>query len=494
MRGETGVSRVATRSTVLALGALVVLAAALRFPTLGLQSFWLDESTTGIIVSQPGPGDVLQFVWDVETTPPLFYLLEWAWAQVAGDGDVALRLLPALFGTLTVPVAFAMGRRAASERAGLVAAAFVAASPLLVYYSQESRPYALLAFLAATSVLCLQRALERPTPGRLATWAAVAVLAMATQYFAVFIVVPEALWLLRRHPGRASAAAVAGAGAGGALLLPLVLHQASDDRTGFIRTIALGDRIRDAGHYFLKGTVTAPGVGLGIAAALLALAGFALLALRTASREQRGAALPLVLGALAIVVPLMLAFAGGELDVFFYRNLIGAWVLLATALAVGFASSRAAPGGLIAAGALVVVWVAIAIGMQTDSLYHRADWEGLAQALGEPAEHRVIYLDPGFHDGPLRRYGRQLYPLHGSSPVTVHELASAGVFDPAFVAPETHPRQPAFKLVSSERLRALGVVRYRSARPQKVSAASLGVPGLVKGEPALYFEPAAPRP
>lgn len=40
------------------------------------------------------------------------------------------------------------------------------------------------------------RGLQKPTSRRLAWWAAVASLAMTTHYFALFIVVPEGIWLL----------------------------------------------------------------------------------------------------------------------------------------------------------------------------------------------------------------------------------------------------------------------------------------------------------
>ena len=89
-----------------ALGAVLVLAAALRFYAIGSQSFWLDESFTASIVGG-SLGHVISTVPDTESTPHLYYILAWLWAQVFGHSEAGLRSLSALFGIATVPVAWA---------------------------------------------------------------------------------------------------------------------------------------------------------------------------------------------------------------------------------------------------------------------------------------------------------------------------------------------------------------------------------------------------
>ena len=148
------------------LAGIVIVGAAIRFSTLDQQSFWLDEATTWGIVSH-GLGHVLSTVPKTESTPPLYYVLVWLWAQVFGTGEVGLRSFSALCGTLTIPVMWAVGRRLASERIGLVAALVTAVNPLLFWYSQEARTYALLVLLSALSLLAFLRALEQPSRGRL---------------------------------------------------------------------------------------------------------------------------------------------------------------------------------------------------------------------------------------------------------------------------------------------------------------------------------------
>src|SRR3954451_10432361 len=129
------------------LGAIALAGAALRFATLSTQSFWLDEAIAinsarldlcGMIASLGG----------TERTPPFYFLLLDGWMRVFGDSEAAVRSLSAVVGTATIVVAFEIGRRLATARAGLVLAALVAFNPLLVWFSQEARPYMLLVLLS----------------------------------------------------------------------------------------------------------------------------------------------------------------------------------------------------------------------------------------------------------------------------------------------------------------------------------------------------------
>ena len=180
----------------------MIVGAAIRFSTLDQQSFWLDEATTWGIVSH-GLGHVLSTVPKTESTPPLYYVLVWLWAQVFGTGEVGLRSFSALCGTMTIPVMWAVGRRLASERIGLVAALVTAVNPLLFWYSQESRTYALLVLLSALSLWAFLRALEQPSRGRLLAWGSICALTILAHYFGAFIVAGEAVWLVGRCTGAA---------------------------------------------------------------------------------------------------------------------------------------------------------------------------------------------------------------------------------------------------------------------------------------------------
>ena len=198
--------------------ALAALAAALRFSRLGHQGFWFDEGYSALLVHQR-PSEMLHLLRHSESTPPLYYCVAWVWVRVFGFGEAGLRSLSALAGTATVPLLYLAGTRFASRRAGLAAAALAATNPLLIWYSQEARSYALLAMFSAATLAALPAALGRPGRRPLAIWAVLCALALATHYYAVLVVVPQAVLLLwrRRRAALPAVAAVAVVGLG---LLP----------------------------------------------------------------------------------------------------------------------------------------------------------------------------------------------------------------------------------------------------------------------------------
>ncbi len=171
-------------------GALVVIAAVIRIVVLTNQSYWSDEALTAYEAQLPF-GAMINTVVHVETTPPLYFVLIWAWAHVFGNGDGALRAVSMLAGVALVPLAYLSGRELVSARAGAIAAALVALNPFLIWYSQEARAYMLLAALSGASFLWFVRARAAPSRRNLAWWAIWSSLALMTHFFAGFLVAPR---------------------------------------------------------------------------------------------------------------------------------------------------------------------------------------------------------------------------------------------------------------------------------------------------------------
>ena len=112
----------------------------------------------------------------------------------------------------------------------------MAVNPYLIWYSQEARSYALLVLLCVTTVYLL-------AARRTALWAVAAIAALATHYFAGFVLVPEALWLIYRERTRTTALAIGAVALAGAALAPLALHQRASGSTTFISDFGLGSRL-----------------------------------------------------------------------------------------------------------------------------------------------------------------------------------------------------------------------------------------------------------
>ena len=410
--------------------ALVLAAGAiLRFATLDAQSLWYDEAVTAHLL-QMNLGAMLRAIPDSESTPPLYYVLAWLWTQVCGTGEAGLRSLSALLGTATIGAGWALGRRLGGDRAGLAAAALIAFNPMLIWFSQEARAYALLALLGALSAWLWLRALEEPrAAGRSLAWGAIAALALATHYYAIFLVGPQALWLLLRLPGlRERAAALVLPLAAGAALAPLALGQRTNAGAAFIGESALPTRLAQVPKQFLVG-YDAPLEPLLIAltalAALIGFVGLAALLRQTdaASSRARGAtALLTTLTGVALVLP-VLAALGGE-DHLITRNVIAALPPVCVLAGVGLAADSGATGaGILRARKLAPEAMALAVaclagaivvtGVASNPELQRDDWRAAVRALGPIAEPRLIVATP---DSALTPLGYYLPRLRRAAP------------------------------------------------------------------------------
>jgi hypothetical protein len=215
--------------TGLALAGLTAIGFALRLAGID-QGLYGDEGYTLGIVDHHSLGDVIEAVHDTSITPPLHYLLAWVAVQF-GDAETAVRVPSLVLGTLTVPLVFLLGRRAAGAAAGLVAAAIVALSPFALFYSVEARAYATVMFLVTLSTLALLQALGG---GRRIWWfvyAACACLALYCHYSAVFVILAQALWSFMTHREHMRALLLAHGAIvlGYAAWIPSYLHQREND-------------------------------------------------------------------------------------------------------------------------------------------------------------------------------------------------------------------------------------------------------------------------
>ena len=184
-----------------------------------------------------------------ESAPPLYYALAWLWTQVTGTGEFGLRSLSALAGVATVPVAYLLGAELRGRRAGLVAAALVAVNPMLLWYSQEARAYALLR-PAPRALAALLRARAATAAGRrdLVAWGD---RLGAGPRHPLLRGLPDrrrgALAAAPPRPRRARSPASGSSPLAGLLLAPLAIHQMSYGHAEWIgnftpRPPALGDR------------------------------------------------------------------------------------------------------------------------------------------------------------------------------------------------------------------------------------------------------------
>jgi 4-amino-4-deoxy-L-arabinose transferase-like glycosyltransferase len=402
--------------------ALTAAAAGLRFAMIAHQGFWFDEANTAQLVSF-SPGPMLTLIKHYESTPPLYYCVAWVWARIFGYGEAGLRSLSALAGVLAVPVAYGAAAKLISRRAGVIAAALTTFSPLLIWYSQEARAYELVVLLTGLSLLTFAFALERPSGRALAAWAIACALALATEYYAALVIVPEAIWLLythREHPGfRRVMTAVAVLVLCSLPLLWLAISQNGTGHASWIAPIPLSPRLAQIIPQFSSGFQLPAQQVLARLAEAAALCALALLALRSDRAERRGALVALTIAVGGFVLALLLV-AGG-IDDLITRNVISLWMPAAVAVAGGLAARRARTLGLAGTVFLCAVGLTGAIAVAANRDFQRPDWRGVARVLGpRPApgvESRAILIQRYRDVLPLSLYlpGLKSWPHHGTN-------------------------------------------------------------------------------
>jgi mannosyltransferase len=454
------------------LAALTLAATALRLSTLGLQSFWYDEAFTPVHVLHPSLWATLRSVVHSENTPPLWYLLAWVDSRILGTGEVALRLPSALAGIATVPVAWAIGRELAGRRAALACAALVAFNPLLVWYSQEARAYALFVLMAALAMLCFLRAEREPTRRHMAAFALTGALALLSHYFAVFLLIPMALWLLYAPRARRAALPAAGAIAiVGAALVPLIVAQGGHG-TQWIGRWPLSERLEAIPQYYLTGYSGAPlghGVQLLVALPILAALGLGLWRMSEPSGPSlRGVVVALSIAASGVLIPIVLVAFGA--DYLAPRNLVAAMIPGSAVIAVMAVWPRTGPAGVALVATIALAFAAISIDVDLSPRLQRGDWRGLAQALGAGSGERAI-TTVELGSAPLEYYVHGLRAMHARTSVTVDEIDETGY---APLRPfASRPPAAGFHLIERHDVNGLVMYRFVSPLPRRVSETTL---------------------
>lgn len=398
-----------------ALAGIVLLGLGLRLATLR-QSLFGDELFTYEIATRASLGDVLAGVRSsLEVTPPLYFLFPWLSAK-AGDPMLWLRIPSVIFGTVTIPLVYLLGREAGGRAAGLVAAALWALSPFAIFYGVEARAYGLMAMLIAVSTLVLLRAGARGGAWRWALFGGLTAAALYTHYTAIFAVAAQGAWALAYHRERWRPLLLAFAGAGLAFV-PWLGELAKDQSaTGsqIIQTISpFGARTFVTGlGRWLDGSPFIPlGQLPGHAWLAVGAAGVILGAAGAAHRWRSGPRRPVppaFVLTFAVGVSAPLGTAGYSLvgtDVFAARNLMSSLPCALAALAV-VVTRPERPLSWIATGLVGIAAAAGAV-QSLEPANARMDYAGAAAYVDRVARRADTVYEVNFLD-PRGPPGRQL--------------------------------------------------------------------------------------
>jgi mannosyltransferase len=138
------------------IAAITTIGGLLRAFHLGAQSLWLDELFS-VFVARRDWAQVILGTAQGDTNPPLFNLLLHFFLQLGSD-ETAARLGSLIFAILAIPLFYVVARALFDVHVATLATLLLALNPFQLFYAQEARMYALLAFFTLAAMLFFLRA------------------------------------------------------------------------------------------------------------------------------------------------------------------------------------------------------------------------------------------------------------------------------------------------------------------------------------------------
>ena len=176
----------------MAAGAVAVIAGVvLRF--WAPSPLWLDEAIS-VNISKLPLAQVPRAL-SHDGAPPLYYVLLHFWMGIFGRGDIAVRALSGVVSVGTLPFLWLAGRRVGGRTVAWVTFFLGLTSPFAIYYATAARMYSLMVLFSVLGFLAVQRALERPSAGRLLSVSAATAALLYTHYWGLYLVLVKALWI-----------------------------------------------------------------------------------------------------------------------------------------------------------------------------------------------------------------------------------------------------------------------------------------------------------
>jgi mannosyltransferase len=177
---------------------IIGVGAFLRFHMLGVRSLWPAECFSVLVARQPWPV-FLRTMWWGEGNMAFYYTLLRGWLLV-GDSEVWLQSLSVLFGVLTIPAVYLVGKQFLSREVGLVAAALLAVHSFHIEHSEQLRSYSLLTLMVVLSTYVFLALVQSPRRKDLwVLYVLFSALALYAQIFSAFILCGQ--WLALKPSG-----------------------------------------------------------------------------------------------------------------------------------------------------------------------------------------------------------------------------------------------------------------------------------------------------
>ncbi len=190
------------------------------------QSMWLDEAISANVAKLPIDQIVSNFsVGDFH--PPVYYWFLNLWVKFFGSTVVAMRLSSVFFSIITVLGVYKIGGKLKDKKVALWAAWFVAINPLLIYYGQELRMYAMATMWLVWAVYYWIKIIKDKKKS-VKSWVlfnSFCLLAFVTFYASAFLIGAMILYFLVKKEWKNFVKSILGIGIAIIIISPLLLGQ-----------------------------------------------------------------------------------------------------------------------------------------------------------------------------------------------------------------------------------------------------------------------------
>jgi len=159
----------------------------LRLYNLGYHDFWYDEIYT-IIQSR----SVIGYAWNA----PLYYSVVHYWTKLFGLSEFSLRLPSSIFSSLSVVLAFLLGKKLFGIKSAILASLIMSVSSYQLWYAQEARDYSMLLFLSLLAVWFLYKAIKEDSLGSWVCFILISTAGLYTNYFYIFLFIAHLVYAL----------------------------------------------------------------------------------------------------------------------------------------------------------------------------------------------------------------------------------------------------------------------------------------------------------
>lgn len=389
---------------------LIGLAAALRLFQIGKENYWIDEAYS-VFASNLDPQSILQNTLKDTISPQYYFLLHY-WITLFGSSEIATRGFSCLFGLAACGLAYGFANEFLGKRYAITGTAIIALSPYLVWYSQETRVYALLTFYSIGATWLFARTLRQPkSPLNWLGYGIVAALLVIAHYAGGLVLaahlVTGMVWLKSKIRWQIWAGIlIAGAvGLLGAFALVTPVINRIQTNLDYKTSLTPFEIIKK-----LPGSILDK-LTLGVLYpdnTLLKLGGLALFnvlfCIGIASLWKKQRLMAVLLGS-CVVIPIVMAMGGSLwLNILEWRFLLPVAVPYYLLVGTGVASLK--PKSL-RWGTVIFLFTVMALSLVWQSYQpQKPDWRGVAELLTDKVDTNrdLIIYNPGFLDLPLNLY------------------------------------------------------------------------------------------